>query len=126
MLSRTQELLTKIRTICVEICDIKRTSQKQYIKTPFKGQDKDSLRTTNRSYNSPPRKEEERDDKPDCSHTASTSPSLASPPTDSSGIQKRYAGEEAVRPTRPSQVTIVSHRGRQSLCHSSTLILESR
>ena len=31
-----------------------------------------------------------------------------------------------VRPTRPSQVTIVSHRGRQSLCCSSTLILESR
>ena len=40
--SRTQELLTKIRTICVEIRDIKGTSQKQYIKTPFKGQGKDS------------------------------------------------------------------------------------
>ena len=75
-LSQTQELLTKIRTICVEIRDIKRTSQKQYIKTPFKGQDRDSPRTTDRSYNSPPRKEEEQDDKPDCSHTASTSPSL--------------------------------------------------
>ena len=84
-LSRTQELLTKIRTICVEIRDIKRTSQKQYIKTPFKGQDRDNLQTTDRSYSNPPRKEEEQDDKPDYSHTASTSPFLASLPTDSSG-----------------------------------------
>ena len=35
-------------------------------------------------------------------------------------------GQGSVRPTQPSQVTIVSHRGRQSLCRSSTLILESR
>ena len=102
-MSRTQELLTKIRTICVEIHDIKRTSQKQYIKTPFKGQDRDNLQTTGRSYNSPPRKEEERDDKPDCSHTASAPPSLVSPPTGNSGTQKRYAGEEASSPaTYPS------------------------
>ena len=40
--SQTQELLTKICTICVEIHNIKGTSQKQYIKTPFKGQDKDN------------------------------------------------------------------------------------
>ena len=97
--SRTQELLTKIRTICVEIRDIKRTSQKQYIKTPFKGQDKDSLRTTNRSYNSPPRKEEEQDDKPDYSRTASASPSLSSPPIGNSDIRRHCAGEEASSPT---------------------------
>ena len=102
-MSRTQELLTKIRTICVEIRDIKRTSQKQYIKTPFKGQDRDNPRTTDRSYSSPPHKEEEQDGKPDYFHTASTSPSLASPPTDSSDIQRRYAGEEASSPaTYPS------------------------
>ena len=99
MLSRTQELLTKIRTICVEIHDIKGTSQKQYIKTPFKGQGKDSPQRTDRSYNNPPRKEEEQDGRPDCSHMASTSPFLASPPTDSSGSRKRYAGEEASSPT---------------------------
>ena len=97
-MSRTQELLTKIRTICVEIRNIKRTSQKQYIKTPFKGQGRDSPQTTNRSYNNPPHKEEGQDDKPDCSHTASTSPFLASPPTDNSGNQRRYAGEEASSP----------------------------
>ena len=34
---QTQELLTKIRTICVEIHNIKSTSQKQFIKTPSKG-----------------------------------------------------------------------------------------
>ena len=96
--SRTQELLTKIRTICVEIRDIKGTSQKQYIKTPFKGQDKDSLRTTGRNYNNPPRKEEEQDDKPDYSHMASASPSLSSPPTDSSDSRRRCAGEEASSP----------------------------
>ena len=97
-LSRTQELLTKIRTICVEIRDIKGTSQKQYIKTPFKGQDRDSPQMTNRSYNNPPRKEEGQDDRPDCSHMASTSPFLASPPTDSSDSQRRYAGEETSSP----------------------------
>ena len=97
-MSRTQELLTKIRTICVEIRDIKGTSQKQYIKTPFKGQDRDNPRTTDRSYNNPPHKEEGQDGKPDCSHTASTSPSLSSPPTDSSDIRRRYAGEEASSP----------------------------
>ena len=102
-MSRTQELLTKIRTICVEIRDIKRTSQKQCIKTPFKSRDKDSPQRTNKRYNNPPRKEEERDDKPDCSHAASVSPSLASPPTDSSGTQKHYVGEEASSPaTYPS------------------------
>ena len=102
-LSRTQELLTKIRTICVEIRDIKRTSQKQYIKTPFKGQGRDSPQTTDRSYNSPPRKEEEQDGKPDYSHTASTSPSLSSPPIDNSGTRRRCAGEEASSPaTYPS------------------------
>ena len=102
-LSRTQELLTKIRTICVEIRDIKRTSQKQYIKTPFKGQDKDNPRRTDRSYNNPPHKEEEQDDRPDYSHTASTSLSLSSPPTDNSDIQKCCAGEEASSPaTYPS------------------------
>ena len=83
-LSRTQELLTKIRTICVEICDIKRTSQKQYIKTPFKGQSRDSPQTTDRCYSNPPHKEEEQDKRPDCSHMASTSPSPSSPPTGSS------------------------------------------
>ena len=98
ILSRTQELLTKIRTICVEIRDIKGTNQKQYIETPFKGRDKDSPQKTNRSYNNPPRKEEGQDDKPDYSHTASTSPFLTSPPTDSSGNRKRYAGEEASSP----------------------------
>ena len=97
-MSRTQELLTKIRTICVEIRDIRRTSQKQFIETPFKGWDRDSPQTTNRSYNNPPRKEEGQDDRLDCSHTASTSPFLASPPTDSSGSRKRYAGEEASSP----------------------------
>ena len=97
-MSRTQKLLTKICTICVEIRDIKRTSQKQCIKTPFKGQGRDSPRTTDRSYNSPPHKEEEQDDKPDCFHMASTSPFLASPPTDSSGNRKRYAGGEASSP----------------------------
>ena len=96
--SRTQELLTKIRTICVEIRDIKRTSQKQYIKTPFKGQDRDNLRTTGRNYSNPPHKEEEQDGKPDCSHTASTSSSLASPPTDNSDSRRHYAGEEASSP----------------------------
>ena len=53
---------------------------------------------TNRSYNSPPRKEEEQDGKPDYSHTASTSPFLTSPPTDSSDTRRRYAGEEASSP----------------------------
>ena len=98
IVSRTQELLTKIHTICVEIRDIKRTSQKQYIKTPFKGQDKDNPQTTDKSYNNPPRKEEEWGDKPDCSHMALASPSLSSPPTDGSGIRRRYAGEEASSP----------------------------
>ena len=97
-MSRTQELLTKIRTICVEIRDIKGTSQKQYIRIPFKDQGKDSPRRTDKSYNNPPRKEEEQDGKLDCSHTASTSPSLASPPTDSSDSQRCYAGEEASSP----------------------------
>ena len=41
-MSQTQEWLTKIHTICVEIRNIKRTSQKQYIKTPFKGQGKNN------------------------------------------------------------------------------------
>ena len=98
-MSRTQELLTKIRTICVEICDIKRTSQKQCIKTPFKGQDKGNPQTTDRCYSSPPHKEEEQDNKPDYSHTASTSSSPCSPPTDSSDIQKHHAREEASSPT---------------------------
>ena len=84
--SQTQELLTKIHTICVETHNIKRTSQKQYIKTPFKGQGKDSPQMTDRCYNSPPHKEEEQDSKPDYSHMASTSPSPSSPPTDSSNI----------------------------------------
>ena len=87
-----------IRTICVEIRDIKRTSQKQYIETPFKGQGRDSPQTTGRNYSNPPHREEAQDGKPDCSRTASTSPFLASPPTDSSGIQKCYAGEEASSP----------------------------
>ena len=102
-LSRTQELLTKIRTICVEIRDIKRTSQKQYIKTPFKGQDKDSPQTTDRSYNNPPHKEEEQGGRPDCSHKVSTLPSLSSPPTDSSDTRRRCVGEEDSSPaTYPS------------------------
>ena len=40
--------------------------------------------------------------------------------------RKRVVLLQIVRPTQPSQVTIFSHRGRQSLCRSSTLILESR
>ena len=80
VVSQTQELLTKIHTICVKIRDMKRTSQKQYIKTPFKGWGKDSPQTTDRYCNSPPHKEEEQDGKPDCSHTASTSPFPSSPP----------------------------------------------
>ena len=108
-MSRTQELLTKIRTICVEIRDIKRTSQKQYIKTPFKGQDRDNPRMTSRCYNNLPHKEEEQGDKPDCSHTASTSPSLSSPPTDSSDTRKRCAGEEASSPAAyPSTLPLPS------------------
>ena len=102
-LSRTQELLTKIRTICVEIRDIKRTSQNQCIKTPFKGQDKDSLRLTGKCYRNPPYKEEEWDGRPGCSRTASASFSLTSPPIDSSDTQTHYAGEEASSPaTYPS------------------------
>ena len=97
-MSRTQELLIKIRTLCVEIHDIKRTSQRQYIKTPFKGPDRDSLQTTDRNYNSPPHKEEERDNKPDCSHTALTSSFPSFPPIDSSDTRKHYAGEEASSP----------------------------
>ena len=86
--SRTQELLTKIHTICVEIRDIKRTSQKQYIKTPFKGQDKDNPQTTDKCYNTPPHKEEEQGGRPGYSHMVSTSPSPSSPPTDSSDTQR--------------------------------------
>ena len=43
---------------------MKRTSQKQCIKIPFKDLDRDSLQTTSRYYNSPPHKEEEQDGKP--------------------------------------------------------------
>ena len=100
IVSRTQELLTKIHTICVEIHDIKRSSQKQYIKTPFKGQDKGNPQTTDRNYNSPPHKEEVQDEKPDYSHMASASPSPSSPPTDSSDTQTCCAGEEASSPTK--------------------------
>ena len=104
LMSRTQELLTKIRTLSVEIRDIKRTSQKQYIKTPFKGQDRDSLQTTSRCYSNPLHKQEERDGKPDCSHTALTSSSPSSPPTGSSCTQTRCAEEEASSPaTYPSE-----------------------
>ena len=98
LVSQTQELLTKIHTICVEIHDIKRTSQKQYIKTPFKGQDKGSPQTTDRNYSNPPHKEEEQGGKQDCSHMASTSPSPSSPPTGSSCTRTRCAGEEASSP----------------------------
>ena len=102
-LSRTQELLTKICTICVEIRDIKRTSQKQYIRTPFKGQDKDNPQTTGRYYSNPPHKEEEQDGKLDYSHTVSTSLSPSSPPTGSSCTRMRCEGEEASSPaTYPS------------------------
>ena len=104
VVSQTQELLTKIHTICVEIRDIRRTSQKQYITTPLKDRDKDSPKTTDNCYSSPPHKEEVQDDKPDCSHTASTSLSLSSPPTDSSDIRTRCVGEEASSPaTYPSE-----------------------
>ena len=104
-MSRTQELLTKIHTICVEIRDIKRTSQKQSIKTPFKGQDKDNPQTTGNCYSSPPHKEEAQVDKPDCSHTASTSPSPSSPPIDNSDTRTRCVGEEASSPaTYPSEL----------------------
>ena len=82
----------------VEIRDIKRTSQKQFIKTPFKGQGKDSPRSTGRCYRNPPHKEEERDDKPDCSHTALTSFFPSFPPTDNSDTRRRYAGEEVSSP----------------------------
>ena len=92
-------MLTKICTICVEIRNIKRTSQKQFIKTPFKGQGKDSLQLTDRSYSSPPHKEEERDDKLDCSHTALASFVPSFPPTNSSDIRRHFAGEEASSPT---------------------------
>ena len=97
-MSRTQELLTKIRAICVEIRAIKRTSQKQCIKTPFKGQDKDSPQTTGRCYSNPPHKEEAQDDKPGCSHTASASLSPSAPPTGNSDTRTCCAGEEASSP----------------------------
>ena len=118
IVSQTQKLLTKICTICVEIHDIKRTSQKQYIKTPFKGQDKDSPQTTDKCYNNPPHKEEEQDNKPGYSHTASTSSSLSSPPTGSSDTRTLCAGEEASSPaTYPSTLPSPSppHEGSPDL-----------
>ena len=98
MMSRTQELLTKIHIICVEIRDIRRTGQKQYIKTPFKGRDRGNPQTTDKCYSNPPHKEEEQDKTPDCSHTASTPSSPSSLPTDNSDTQTRCAGEEVSSP----------------------------
>ena len=103
VLSRTQELLTKVHTLCVEIHDIKRTSQKQFIKNPFNGPDKGSHRMIGRCYKNPPHKEEEQDDKPDCSHMALASSFPSFPPTGSSDTRRHYAGEEASSPaTYPS------------------------